>query len=112
MIQIYRLVLATDASSYGVGAVLSHVFPDGSERSIQYASQTLSVIQQKYTQLDKEAYAIIFGVRKFAQYLIGRKFTLRVDNKPLSQILSPSKGLQTFAAMRANAALRTFLAKF
>lgn len=94
------LVLATDASSYGVGAVLSHVFPDGSERPIQYASQTLSFTQQKYTQLDKEAYAIIFGVRKFAQYLIGRKFTLQVDNKPLSQILSPSKGLPTFAAMR------------
>lgn len=42
------LVLATDASPYGVGAVLSHVYPDGSERPIQYASQTLNYTQQAY----------------------------------------------------------------
>lgn len=39
------LVLATDASSYGVGAVLSHHYPDGSERVIQFASQTFSATQ-------------------------------------------------------------------
>jgi len=48
------VVLATDASPYGVGAVLSHKFPDGSERVIQYASSTLNEIQRKYTQIDKE----------------------------------------------------------
>lgn len=94
------LILATYASSYGVGAVLSHICPDGSERPIQYASQTLSLTQQKYTQLDKEAFAITFGVRGFAQYLLGRRFTLQVDNKPLVHIFLPSKGLPTFAAMR------------
>ena len=49
------LVLATDASPYGVGAVLSHVYPDGSERPIQYASQTLNRTQQNYKQVDWEA---------------------------------------------------------
>ncbi|XP_062550294.1 uncharacterized protein K02A2.6-like [Armigeres subalbatus] len=94
------LVLATDASPYGVGAVLSHIFPDGVERPIQYASQTLSVTQQNYTQVDKEAYAIIFGVKKFYQYLFGRKFILVTDNKPVVQILSPDKGLPTMSALR------------
>ncbi|XP_058827953.1 uncharacterized protein K02A2.6-like [Topomyia yanbarensis] len=94
------LVLATDASPYGVGAVLSHVYRDGMERPIQYASQTLNKSQQNYTQVDKEAYSIIFGVKKFYQYLYGRKFTLLTDNKPVSQILSPNKGLPMLSALR------------
>lgn len=57
-----QLVLASDASPYGVGAVLSHRFPNGSEKIIMCASQTLNVTQQKYSQIDKESYAIIFGI--------------------------------------------------
>lgn len=96
----FPLILATDASPYGVGAVLSHVYPDGSERPIQYASQTLNETQRRYKQVDREAYAIIFGVRKFHQYLCGRKFTLMTDNEPLKQIFSETKGLPTMAALR------------
>lgn len=94
------LALATDASSYGVGAVLSHVYPDNTERPIQYASQTLSATHQRYNHIVKEAYAIVFGVKNFSLYLFGQKFTLQVDNKPLMQNLSPQKGLPTFSAMR------------
>lgn len=94
------LVLATDASPYGVGAVLSHRFPDGGEKAIMYASQTLTRTQQSYSQLDKEAYAIVFGVRKFYQYVFGRKFILITDNKPVAQIFSPAKGLPVLSATR------------
>lgn len=94
------LILATDASPYGVGAVLSHRYPNGSERPIQYSSQSLNPTQMKYCQLDKEAYAIMFGVRKFYQFLYGRQFVLQVDNKPLMQILTPKKTLPTLTATR------------
>lgn len=80
--------------------MLSHIYPDGSERVIQYASQTLSKTQQSYSQIDKEAYAIIFGIKKFYQYLQGAKFTLITDHHPLTQIFSPTKSLPIFTASR------------
>ena len=54
-------ILAVDATPYGVGAVVSNVLLDGSNRPISFASQTLNSHQQDSSQLDKEALAIIFG---------------------------------------------------
>ena len=54
--------LAGDASFYGIGAVLSHVFADGTERPVPYASQTLLQNEQNYAQVEKEALLFIFGV--------------------------------------------------
>ncbi|UYV67231.1 K02A2.6-like, partial [Cordylochernes scorpioides] len=93
------LCLATDASQIGVGAVLSHII-EGQERPIMFASRTLSEAEQNYSQIEKEALAIIYGVTKFHQFIYGRKFILITDHKPLVTILGSRSGIPTLSTSR------------
>ena len=68
------------ASSYELGAVLSHVLPHGVEQPIAFASRTLSCSEVNYSQVEKEALAIIFGVCKFHQYFVQKTFC--VSHRP------------------------------
>jgi len=95
-----QITLAADASAYGVGAVISHIFSDGSERPIAFATCTLTRAEKNYAQLEKEAVALIFGVKKFNCYLHWRNFTLITDHKLLVTIMGPKKGIPSLAAAR------------
>lgn len=92
--------LYTDASTCGLGAALMHVFKDGTMRPIEFASRSLTTAEKKYSILDLEALAIVFGLNKFFQYLFGREFTLCVDNMPLLRILGEHKNIPVLAANR------------
>jgi hypothetical protein len=94
-----ELILSVDSSSFGVGAILSQIV-DGVECPIVFESATLNTSQRNYSQLDKEALAIIFGIKKFHKYLWGRKFTIFSDHLPLKSIFGENKKIPVMASSR------------
>ncbi|XP_015278716.1 PREDICTED: uncharacterized protein LOC107120515 [Gekko japonicus] len=94
------LVLAADASPYGVGAVLSHLMPNGEEAPVAFYSRSLSSAEKGYAQIDKEGLALVAAVKKFHDFLYGRKFLLVTDHKPLLGIFAPDRQLPNIMSAR------------
>jgi len=80
-------ILTVDASPFGLGAVLSQK-QNGVERIISYGSRTLSNVERRYAQTEREGLAIVWACEYFQRYLFGTRFEIRTDHKPLVHIFS------------------------
>ena len=78
-------LIDSDASGFGIGAVLSQVI-DGKERVIAYASRTLNDCERRYSVTKREFLAIIFALKQFRHYVLGRPLVLRTDHAPLVHV--------------------------
>lgn len=78
--------VSADASSYGLGGVLLQMWEEG-WRPVAYASRSLSPMEQRYAQVEKEALALTWACEHFRDFLIGKHFCLETDHKPLISLL-------------------------
>ena len=107
-----EFIIYTDASGYGIGAVLAQMqapaLPDTSDSAetgdrevvIAYTSKHLSEREAKWSTTEKECYAIIHAIEVFRPYLYGRSFTVFTDHRPLEWLMSkpePAGRLQRWA---------------
>ena len=80
-------LVTVDASPVGVSAILSQKTKRmDDEKIVAYASRALTDVEKRYSQTEKEALAIIYGVEHFHSYLYGHEFDLITDHKPLEII--------------------------
>lgn len=78
---------------------LSHLV-NGQKKPVLYASSTLSPAEKTYSQLYREALAIIFALKVFHKYIYGIKFQLYTDAEALKEIFSPEKGTSLVACSK------------
>ena len=75
------LVLWTDASEYGLGAALLQ-----NNRPITFASKTLTDVETRYANIEREWLSVCYGLEKLHTYIYGKHVTVQNDHKPLEMI--------------------------
>ena len=70
------------------------------EKPIAFASHSLAPAERKYSHIEKEGLAVIYGVKRFHQYLWGRPFTVYSVHKPLQYLFSESLPVPIMASGR------------
>ena len=84
-----QFILDTDASSgHGIGAVLSQIQSDGTERVLAYGSRALHCHERNYCATRLEMLALVDFIDHFRYYLLGRKFLVRTDHHALKWLMS------------------------
>ena len=91
--------IIVDASPVGLGAILFQ-----QDRVVAYASRSLTPVEQRYSQTEREALGVLFACEHFNLYVYGAKFTIITDHKPLERIFSNP-------ASRSNARLERWALK-
>jgi len=77
-----KLTLQADSSKDGIAAVLLQ-----QGKPIEFASRALTPAERNWSQIEKEASAVLFGLERFHQYTYGRPVEVVNDHRPIQAIL-------------------------
>ena len=79
------VTVQADASLRGLGACLIQQHK-GKDQPIAFASKSLTDVETRYANIERELLAIVFACQRFSTYLLGRSFVAESDHKPLEMI--------------------------
>jgi len=79
--------VSCDASPLGLGAILWQQDASGQWLPVTCASRTLTDVETRYSQLEREMLGIVFALTRFRQYVLGRFVEVYTDHKPLLSII-------------------------
>ena len=80
--------------------MLSQVDEHGTERPVYFASRTLDRHRTRLDSGGKRSPSIVYSIKKFHQFVYGRKFTLETDAQALVSVFSPKTDVPPIAAAR------------
>jgi transposase InsO family protein len=83
--------LYVDASPVGLCAILMQVARDGIRHTVQYASRALTPVEQRYSQTEREALAVVWSCEQLHLYVMGSSFKIYTDHKPLLPLFNDPK---------------------
>ena len=87
----HTFVLETDASTLGLGAILSQVQNDGMIHPIAYASQAVDKHERNYGISELETLGLVWAVRYFRPYILGHPCVVYTDHAACLSILNTAK---------------------
>lgn len=79
-------ILQCDPSQKGLAAWIRQVDSSGNEKIVAMASRLLNNTESRYSNIERECLAVMFGLEKFEYYLLGRHTLVEADHSPLEQI--------------------------
>jgi len=101
--------VVTDASPYRLSAILTQTTPGQDDRKvIAYVSRSLTPVERRYSQTEREALAIVWAVARLHTYLYGSSFTLYTDCKPIELILNNPRSKTSARIERWNLRLQDY----
>ncbi|UYV67738.1 K02A2.6-like [Cordylochernes scorpioides] len=87
----YPSKVYTDASKYGIGAILTQIGPDNEEHVIAYYSKTLQLHQENYSAYEMECLAVIQATDHFHVYIENQPFEIITDHAALQWLFTMKK---------------------
>ena len=84
-----RSMVIVDASPVGISGILTQRGPNSQQyKIISYASRPLTPVERRYSQTDREALALVWGIEHYRLFLLGSQFDLTTDHQALEEIFN------------------------